>query len=399
MKKLSLLLVMIMALSLFTGCSSKQAALAASSEQTASDASSEAETIKVGLNYELSGNVATYGQGLTEGIELAVEEINSNGGVLGKQIELVKADNKSDNAEAANVATKLITRDKVVAILGPATSGNTKGAIPVATQHKVPLISASAPADDITVDSNGNVREFIFKTCFSDSFQGFIMANFAFEDLKVKNAAILMDNTSDYSKGLAKSFKERFESLGGTIVTEQAYQAKEKDFRAVLTNIKSANPDVLYLPGYYEEVGLIVKQARDLGLNVPVLGGDGYDSPKLVELAGNEALNGVYFTNHYSSMDNSPEVVKFKEAFNAKYGKDPDAFNALGYDLAYFLADAIKRAGEAEPLKIREALEATKNFKGITGTLTVDENHNPIKAITIIEMKNGVQTFLKKQEP
>lgn len=399
MKKLSLLLVMIMALSLFTGCSSKQAAPAASSEQTASDASSEAETIKVGLNYELSGNVATYGQGLTEGIELAVEEINSNGGVLGKQIELVKADNKSDNAEAANVATKLITRDKVVAILGPATSGNTKGAIPVATQHKVPLISASATADDITVDSNGNVREFIFKTCFSDSFQGFIMANFAFEDLKVKNAAILMDNTSDYSKGLAKSFKERFESLGGTIVTEQAYQAKEKDFRAVLTNIKSANPDVLYLPGYYEEVGLIVKQARDLGLNVPVLGGDGYDSPKLVELAGNEALNGVYFTNHYSSMDNSPEVVKFKEAFNAKYGKDPDAFNALGYDLAYFLADAIKRAGEAEPLKIREALEATKNFKGITGTLTVDENHNPIKAITIIEMKNGVQTFLKKQEP
>lgn len=399
MKKLSLLLVMIMALSLFTGCSSKQAAPAASSEQTASDASLEAETIKVGLNYELSGNVATYGQGLTEGIELAVEEINSNGGVLGKQIELVKADNKSDNAEAANVAAKLITRDKVVAILGPATSGNTKGAIPVATQHKVPLISASATADDITVDSNGNVREFIFKTCFSDSFQGFIMANFAFEDLKVKNAAILMDNTSDYSKGLAKSFKERFESLGGTIVTEQAYQAKEKDFRAVLTNIKSGNPDVLYLPGYYEEVGLIVKQARDLGLNVPVLGGDGYDSPKLVELAGNEALNGVYFTNHYSSMDNSPEVIKFKEAFNAKYGKDPDAFNALGYDLAYFLADAIKRAGEAEPLKIREALEATKNFKGITGTLTVDENHNPIKAITIIEMKNGVQTFLKKQEP
>ncbi|NLM43975.1 MAG: ABC transporter substrate-binding protein [Clostridiales bacterium] len=390
MRKLSFLLVMIMVLSLFTGCNSEPAAPAASSESN---------TIKVGLNYELSGNVATYGQGLTEGIELAVEEINNNGGVLGKQVELVKADNKSDNAEAANVATKLITRDKVVAILGPATSGNTKGAIPVATQHKVPLISASATADDVTVDSNGNVREFIFKTCFSDSFQGVIMANFAFEDLKVKNAAILMDNTSDYSKGLSTSFKERFESLGGTVVTEQAYQAKEKDFRAVLTNIKSANPEVLYLPGYYEEVGLIVKQARDLGLNVPVLGGDGYDSPKLTELAGNEALNGVYFTNHYSSMDDSPEVVEFKEAFNAKYGKDPDAFNALGYDLAYFLADAIERAGEAEPLKIKDALAATKDFKGITGTLTVDENHNPIKAITIIEMKDGVQTFLKKQEP
>ncbi|MGI5998372.1 MAG: ABC transporter substrate-binding protein, partial [Lutispora sp.] len=155
----------------------------------------------------------------------------------------------------------------------------------------------------------------------------------------------------------------------------------------------------LYLPGYYEEVGLIVKQARELGLNVPVLGGDGYDSPKLTELAGNEALNGVYFTNHYSSMDDSPEVVKFKEAFNSKYGKDPDAFNALGYDLAYFLADAIERAGEAEPLKIKDALEATKDFQGITGTLSVDENHNPVKAITIIEMKDGVQTFLKKQQP
>lgn len=396
MRKLSLVLAMVLVLSLFTGCGSQQAAAPA---PTGNADESDKETIKVGLNYELSGNVATYGQGLTEGIELAVEEINSNNGVLGKQIELVKADNKSDNAEAANVATKLITRDKVVAILGPATSGNTKGAIPVATQHKVPLISASATADDVTVDSNGNVREFIFKTCFNDSFQGFIMANFAFEDLKLKNAAVLLDNTSDYSKGLAASFKERFESLGGTVVTEQAYQAKEKDFRAVLTNIKGANPDVLFLPGYYEEVGLIVKQARELGLNVPVLGGDGYDSPKLVELAGKEALNQVYFTNHYSSKDDSPEVVKFKEAFNAKYGKDPDAFNALGYDLAYFLADAIERAGEAEPLKIKDALAATKDFQGITGTLSVDEKHNPVKAITIIEMKDGVQTFLKKQQP
>ncbi|SHI58582.1 ABC transporter substrate-binding protein [Lutispora thermophila] len=392
MKRLSVVLAMVLILSLFTGCSSQQAAAPAQSTDGA-------DTVKVGLNYELSGNVATYGQSLTEGIELAMEEINNNGGLLGKQVELVKADNKSDNAEAANVATKLITRDKVVTILGPATSGNTKGAIPVAMQHKVPLISASATADDVTVDSNGNVREFIFKTCFSDSFQGVIMANFAGQDLGAKKAAILIDTTSDYSKGLATSFKDKFENLGGTIVTQQAYQTKDKDFRAVLTNIKSVNPDVLYLPGYYEEVGLIAKQARELGLNAPILGGDGYDSPKLLELAGKEALNHVYFTNHYSSMDDSPEVVKFKEAFNKKYGKDPDAFNALGYDLAYFFADALVRAGEADPVKIKDALATTKNFKGITGTLTVDENHNPIKAITIIEMKDGVQTFLKKQEP
>lgn len=390
-KKLSMFLAMVLVLGLFAGCSSQQAAAPAPT--------ANAGTVKVGLNYELSGGVATYGQGLVAGIELAVEEINKNGGVLGKQVELVKADNKSDNAEAANVATKLITRDKVIAILGPGTSGNTKGAVPVAMQNKVPLISASATADDVTVDNNGNVRDFIFKTCFSDSFQGVIMANFAFGDLKLKNAAVLIDNTSDYSKGLAKSFKEKFTELGGTLTTEQAYQAKEKDFRAVLTNIKSTNPDVLYLPGYYEEVGLIVKQARELGLMVPVLGGDGYDSPKLTELATNDALNGVYFTNHYSSMDTSPEVVKFKEAFNAKYQKDPDAFNALGYDLAYFLADALERAGEADPLKLKDALASTKDFSGITGKLTVDEKHNPVKAITIIEMKDGVQTFLKKQEP
>jgi branched-chain amino acid transport system substrate-binding protein len=384
-KTLALLMSLSIVASLFTGCASKT--------------STSGNTIKVGLDYELSGDVATYGQGLTEGIEFAVKEINKNGGVLGKQLELVKVDNKSDNTEAANVAMKLATVNKVVAILGPATSGNTKAAAPVSSQNKVPLISASATADDVTVDSNGKVRDYIFRTCFSDSFQGVIMANFAYNDLAGKNAAVLVDSTSDYSKGLAKKFKERYEELGGKIVTEEAYQQKDTDFRAVLTSIKATNPDVLFLPGYYTEVGLIVKQARELGLNVPVLGGDGYDSPKLAELAGNDALNKVFFTNHYSSMDTTPEVVKFKEAFNAEYKKDPNAFNALGYDLAYFLADALNRAGEADSAKLKDALSTTKDFSGITGTLSVDENHNAVKSITILEMKNGEQTFLKKLEP
>lgn len=381
-KKLSLGLVLVLVVSLIAGCGS-----------------GGSDKIKVGLNYELSGQVATYGQGLVEGIELAVKEINAAGGVLGKQIKLVKSDNKSENAESANVATKLITRDKVVAILGPATSGNTKAAIPVANKNKVPLISASATDDDVTVDSNGKVREFAFKTCFNDSFQGSILANFASEDLKSKKAAILLDNTSDYSKGLVKSFKETYTSLGGTIVAEQAYQQKDKDFKAALTNIKDSNPDVLYVPGYYEEVGLIVKQARELGLDVPVLGGDGYDSPKLTDLAGKDALNNVFFTNHYSSKDTTQEVVEFKEAFKKEYKKDPNAFNALGYDLAYFLKDALERAGEADPIKLKSALASTKGFKGITGELSIDEHHNPVKSITIIEMKDGEQTFLKKQQP
>lgn len=385
-KKLSLMLaVMLMVLSL-AGCKKSESA-------------KDSKTIKVGLDYELSGAVATYGQSLTAGIELAFEEINKNGGVLGKQIEEVKADNKSDTAESANVATKLATRDKVVAILGPATSGNTKAAAPIAIQNKVPLISASATADDVTVDSNGKVREYVFKTCFSDSFQGVIMAQFAAGDLAKKSAALLVDSTSDYSKGLAKNFKDTFTKAGGTIITEQAYQAKDTDFKAVLTNIKGSNPDVIYLPGYYEEVGLIVKQARDLGLNVPILGGDGYESPKLVELAGKTALNEVYFTNHYSSKDTTPEVVKFKTAFKAKYNKEPDAFNALGYDLAYFLADGLKRAGEADPVKLKDALAATKDFKGITGTISIDANHNPLKSITILQEKDGEQVFLKKLEP
>jgi branched-chain amino acid transport system substrate-binding protein len=381
-KKISLLLATLFLTGTFAGCAKSSAA--------------SGSTIKVGLNYELSGAVATYGQSLVSGIELAVDEINKSGGVLGKQIELVKTDNKSETTESANVATKLATRDKVVAILGPATSGNTKAAAPIAVQNKVPLISASATADDVTVDSNGKVREFVFKTCFSDSFQGVIMANFAYGDLSTKNAAVLVDSTSDYSKGLAKNFKETYTKLGGKIATEQAYQAKETDFKAVLTKIKGENPDVLFLPGYYEEVGLIVKQARELGLNVPVLGGDGYDSPKLTELAGKTALNKVYFTNHYSSKDTTQEVVKFQQAYKAKNSKDPDAFNALGYDLAYFLADAIKRADSTDSQKIKDALASTKAFKGITGELSIDEKHNPVKAITILEMKDGEQAFLKK---
>ncbi len=397
-KKINILVALVLVFSLLGACSPKQE-VGPAEQSPSKDSSGEGDTIKVGLNYELSGNVATYGQSLTAGIELAMEEINAAGGALGKEIELIKVDNKSDSAEAANVSTRLITRDNVVAILGPATSGNTKGATPPAMQNKVPLISASATDDDVTVDSKGNVREYIFKTCFSDSFQGVTMANFAYTDLGLKNAAILFDNTSDYAKGLMKSFKETYPSLGGNILVEEAYQSNETDFKAVLTNIKAANPEVVYVPGYYEEVGLIVKQARELGLDVPILGGDGYDSPKMAEIADAKSLEKVYYTNHYSPMDDSPEVVEFREAFTAKYGKEADAFNALGYDLAYFLVDSINKAGKAEREAIKDALASTKDFKGVTGSLSIDEFHNPIKAVTILELVDGSPVFLKKLEP
>ncbi|MBU5427049.1 ABC transporter substrate-binding protein [Tissierella pigra] len=387
-KKLLGALSLVLILSLISGCTAKT-----------TGNQDNGDTIKVGVNYELSGDVATYGQSLSDGVLLAIEEINKNGGVFGKQIQPIKVDNKSEDTESANVSTRLATRDKVVALLGPATSGNTKAAIPAATQNKIPLVSASATADDVTVDSNGNVREYIFKTCFSDSFQGVMMAEFALNDLNFKNAAILADSTSDYAKGLSKAFKETFTSQGGKILSEEAYQAKDTDFKAVLTSLKGLNPEVLFVPGYYEEVGLIVRQARELGLDVPILGADGYESPKLTEIAGKGVLNDVYYSSHYSPMDDAEEVVKFKEDFKARYGKEADAFNALGYDLGYFFKDALERAGEVNSEKLKDAFASTKDFKGVTGTVSIDENHNPVKSVTIIEMKDGVPTFLKKLDP
>src|SRR5690554_5326575 len=237
-KELKLFTASLLSVLLLSGCAAKGSA-------------DEGNTIKIGLNYELSGNVSTYGTSLVDGIEFAVKEINADGGVLGKQIELVKADNKSSGEEAANVSSRLATRDKVVAILGPATSGNVKSALPAAEENKVPLISASSTADDVTLNAQGGVRQYVFKTCFSDSFQGVTMANFAAKELKFMKAAILRDNTSDYSQGLTDAFTETYTSYGGVIVKEEAYQAKETDFKSLLTNIKAANPDVLFVPGYY----------------------------------------------------------------------------------------------------------------------------------------------------
>ena len=240
------------------------------------------DVIKIGANLELSGGAASYGQSIAEGLDLALEEINKEG-INGKKLELVKVDNKSEAAEATNGAIKLISQDKVVAIIGSATSTNTLAQVQIANDNKVPIITPSGTSETVTV-KDGKVNEFVFRTCFIDPFQGTVAAKFALNDLKVKKAAVLIDSASDYSKGLAASFKETFTAGGGQIVAEEAYVAKDTDFRATLTSIKSANPEFLFLPGYYEEVGLIVKQARELGLNIPIMGGDGWDSPKLMSL-------------------------------------------------------------------------------------------------------------------
>lgn len=369
-----------MGLSMLAGCSSA----------STSPSGQAGDTIKIGVNYELSGGVATYGQASVEGIEMAIEEINAAGGVQGKQIELVKYDNKSEPAEATTLGTKLMTQDKVLTVLGPATSGSFKAQIPVAIQNKIPVISGSATADDVTVDASG-VKEYAFRTCFSDSFQGTAMANFASKNLGAKTAAIIQDKSSDYAKGLAENFTKTFTAGGGQIVGNESYVTNDTDFNAILTRLKGQQFDAIYLAGYYNEAGLVIKQARELGISVPVLGADGFDSPTLLELAGPAALNDVYFTNHYSSLDTSPKVTEFIAAFKAKYNTDPGAFHALGYDTAKFAVDAIGRADELTGESIKDALKATEGFEGVTGTITVDENHNAAKSIVVIGLKDGQQ--------
>lgn len=391
-KLLSILCIIMLTAALLAGCGG--------SGNEGGGEEANAEAINIGLNYELSGGVASYGQACVDGIEMAIEEINAAGGILdGKQINLVKVDNKSDAAEATSVATRLC-EEGVVAMLGPATSGLTKACTPVVTENGIPLVSTSATADDVTVKADGSVNEYIFRICYNDSFQGTAMANYALKTLEAKKAIILKDNSSDYSLGLEKNFVPTFEAGGGEIVGgEFAFVAKETDFNAILTKIKGIEADVIYLPAYYEEAGLIIKQARELGITLPILGADGYDSPTLLELAGEDALNAVFFSNHYSSQDTDPLVVKFQEDFNAKYGVAPNAFNALGYDLGYFIVNAIQNADSSDPEAIKDALASTVDFKGVTGILSVDENHNPVKAITVLELINGEQTFNQKIEP
>ncbi|MFE3972773.1 MULTISPECIES: ABC transporter substrate-binding protein [unclassified Peribacillus] len=378
-----------LAAGVLAGCSGS-----GSSDKTSGDG----DTIKIGVNLELSGGVASYGQSIAEGLELATAEINKEG-IDGKKIKLIKVDNKSEASEATSGAIKLTSQDKVAAIVGAATSTNSIAQVQIAQDNKVPVISPSGTSPEITF-SKDKLNDYIFRTSFIDPFQGTVAANFATKEIKAKSAAIYIDSSSDYSKGLAAAFKEQFEKNGGKIVAEEAYIAKDTDFRSTLTRLKSAKPDFIFLPGYYEEAGLIVKQARETGLDVPFMGGDGWDSPKLVEIAGAKALNNTFITNHYSSGDPDEKIQKFVSAFKAKYkDKSPDAFNALGYDTGYFLADAIKRAGSADSEKIKEALEKTKNLELVTGTFTLDKKHNPIKSATILEFKEGKQVFNTKINP
>lgn len=358
---------------------------------------SDSNTIKIGANFELTGNAANYGATGLDGLRLAIKEANDAGGIDGKKLELEEVDCKSEASEAANAATKLVT-DKVVAIVGPATTGNVLAEAPIATDNKVPIIAPAATSPKVTVGDDGKVKPFIFRSCFIDPQQGEVMATFATKSLNAKKAAIYVDSSTDYSKSLGKVFKEKFEAAGGQIVDEEAFVQKDQDFKTTLTKIKASNPDIIFIPAYYEEVGKIVKQARELGITCPLLGTDGWDDNKVIDIAGKDALNNTFYSTHYSDQDK--DVQGFIELFKKENdGKEPNVFAALGYDAGKMLIEAIKQAKSTDPQKIRDALENLKNVQVGTGVISIDKDHNPIKPAVILELKDGSKVMKEKIAP
>jgi branched-chain amino acid transport system substrate-binding protein len=379
-KSLLLAAVLVLPLALTPGCTG--------------GGSSSSDEIVIGEYGSLTGTTATFGQSTHNGIVLALEEQNGAGGLLGgKKIKVITEDDQSKPEEAATAVTKLINQDRVVALLGEVASSRSLAAAPIAQAAKVPMISPSSTNARVT-----QVGDYIFRVCFIDEFQGLVMAKFAANSLKLKKVAILKDVRNDYSVGLSQVFAQEFVKLGGTIVGEQSYSEGDSDFRAQITQLKSLAPEAIYAPGYYTEVGTVARQAKDLGLTVPLLGGDGWDSPKLTEIGG-EAINGSYFSNHYSVDDPSPVIQKFVADYQKKFGIVPDGLAALGYDAAKILFDAITRAGSTEAAKVRDALAATRDFPGVTGSITIDKDRNAVKPSVVLQIKDGKLAYVETIKP
>jgi branched-chain amino acid transport system substrate-binding protein len=360
---------------------------------TGAKTASNANEIVVGEFGSLTGTTATFGISTNNGINMAVDAINQAGGLLGKKVRIIVEDDQGKPEEAQTVVTKLITKDQVVAILGEVASSRTMAAAPVAQQNMIPLISPSSTNPKVT-----QVGDFIFRVCFIDPFQGFVIAKFMTNTLKAKNIAILRDIKNDYSVGLADFVTQNLKTMGGTVVANESYSEGDTDFSAQLTAIKAKNPDAVMVPGYYTEVGLIARQARKLGLNVPLVGGDGWDSPKLIEIGG-QALEGSYYSNHFAVSDPNPVIQKFVAAYKARFSATPDALAGLGYDSANILFDAIKRANSTDGAKIRDALASTKDFPGVTGNITIDKDRNASKPAVILTVKNGQLEFVESIAP
>lgn len=355
-------------------------------------ASKDEGTIKIGVNVELTGEAAVYGQPEKKAIELAVKEINDAGGILGKQVEAIYYDTKTDGAESTSNVTKLATEDKVVAIIGAAISGTTMAAAPVANQYMVPMLTPSGSNAKVTNDGT-TVYPYVYRACFIDPFQGVVIANFSSTELGATKAAVIGSSSSDYAKDLATIFADQFEKNGGTVVAEEYYTDTDTDFNAILTKLQNAGEfDVLFIADYAVRAGLIIGQARTAGIMVPIVGPDGFESPDLVALAGGaDKVNDIYFSTHFSTLSEDQAVKDFIAAYTASAGSAPSALSALAYDAVYMLKQAIEDADSTDPVKVNTALEALKDFKGITGTINFDEWHNPIKSAIVVELVNGEQ--------
>src|SRR5262245_4536876 len=339
--------------------------------------------VRIGVFMSTTGTTANFGISSVNGIKMAADEVNAAGGINGKQVELLVQDDRSDASEAATIVTKFVTQDMVNAVIGEVASSRSIAAAPIAQNAKIPMLTPSSTNPEVTKKG-----DFIFRSCFIDPYQGAAIAQFAAKTLGAKTAAIMVDRKNDYSTGLEKVINETFTKFGGKIVATQSYQEGDQDFNAQLTSLKGSNPEVIFVPGYYNDVGLIAKQARDKGITVPLVGGDGWDSEQLYKIGGT-ALNGSYFTNHYSPFDTDPRVVKFVSDYKKHYNSTPDALAATAYDAANIMFDAIKRSKSLSRPDIRDALAATNAFPGVTGTVTFNQNRDAVKPIVMIEIKDG----------
>jgi branched-chain amino acid transport system substrate-binding protein len=349
--------------------------------------------IVIGHYASMTGNTAHFGQDTDKAARLAVEQLNAAGGVVGRKLKIVTLDTRGDGAEAANAVTRLIDVEKATAILGEVASSLSLQGGPIAQRRKIPMVSPSSTNPKVT-----QIGDYIFRVCYIDPFQGKVMATFARQTLKLDKVAILKDVKNDYSIGLADAFQKSFVAAGGTIAVEQSYSAGDTDFSAQLTAIKSSGAQAIWTPGYYAEVGAIARTAARLGVKMPLLGGDGWDAPELFTIGG-DALNGSYFSNHFAPDQATAKSQKFVADFKAKYGQEPTGLGALGYDGVMVIADAIKRAGKADPPAIRDALAATKGFEAVTGTITMDKDRNPEKSVVVLKIDGGKAKYAALVNP
>lgn len=355
---------------------------------------SNSDEILIGQFGSLSGSEATFGISSDNGLKLAVDEINSTGGVLGKKIRMITYDDQGKPSEAATVVQKLINKDKVIAVIGEVASSRSKAGAPLCQQNKIPMISPASTNPEVTA-----IGDYIFRVCFIDPFQATVLTKFATNTLKVKKIAILKDVKNAYSTGLADFFEKEFKSAGGEIVEVQSFSSGDKDFKAQLTAIKSKGPEAIFIPAYYTDVNLISIQAREVGITVPLLGSDGWESEKLTEGKAKDALEGCFFSTHVSTESPDPNIQNFIKKYKAKYNVMPDAMSFLAYDAGMILFDAIKRAGTVDPTKIKDEIAKTKDYQGVTGKISINDQRNAIKPAVILEIKGGQFKYKETIQP